>query len=125
MREIEYININQDSLFKTGYNFIFLTPDNEEARLEIIEIEGNLLQSGFQIIYKPSFFFSKINKHFSQIYNSLKGYYINELPQNFQGIEIINFTNDKSQCYISKSRINGGRALSFRVMNKEIWGKYN
>ncbi|MDX9925542.1 MAG: hypothetical protein RBS48_12335 [Ignavibacteriaceae bacterium] len=33
MREIEYININQDPLFKTGYNFIFLTPDNEEARL--------------------------------------------------------------------------------------------
>ena len=65
MQEIEYINLYQDHLFNTGYNFMFYAPDNEEGRLEIIEIDGYILQSGIQINYKQKLFFSKFSKHFS------------------------------------------------------------
>ncbi len=125
MRQIEYFNINEDPLFELGYNFIFLTENGEEARLEIIETDGNLLQSGFQIIYKPRLLFAKMNKDFSFLYNSLQSYYLNEQPQSFGEMEIINFYNEVSQCYLNKSKINGQDVLNFRASNKEIWMRYN
>lgn len=125
MRQIEYININNDPLFNIGYNFIFPSQSGEEARLEIIEVNGNLLQSGFQIIYKPKILFKKIDKDFSFLYNSLKSYYINEQPQNYEGIELYNFFNKTSQCYLSKSKVNRQGVLNFRISNKDIWSQYN
>ena len=125
MKQIEYFNLNQDPLFETGYNFIFQTDNCEEARLEIIEVDKYLLQSGFQIIYKPKIFSKKINNDFSYLYNSLQSYYLNEDPQNYGGIELYNFFNEISQCYLSKSKVNGQDVLNFRVTNKEIWRRYN
>jgi hypothetical protein len=124
MRPVEYININDDLLFDSGHIFIFQTESGEEARLEIIEFEGNLLQSGFQIIYTPRLLFSKINKDFSLLYTSLQIYYINEQPQSFGEFELFNFFNENSQCYLSKSKINGRDVLNFRVANKDVWMKY-
>jgi len=124
MLQIEYININGDPLFDIGYNFIFQTQSGEEARLEIIEIDGNLLQSGIQIIYKPRIFFEKINKDFSYLYNAIQSHYINEQPHRHKGIELHNFFNETSQCYLSKSKVNEQDVLNFRVTNKDIWEKY-
>ena len=125
MQQIEYFNINGDPLFNIGYNFIFKTQSGEEARLEIIEVDGSLLQSGFQIIYKPRIFFQIIKKDFSYLYNSLQSYYGNEQIQNYQEIEIYNFFNEISQCYISRSKVDGKHVLNFRISNKETWKKYN
>jgi len=125
MKQIEYFNINQDPLFEKGYNFIFQTDDRQEARLEIIEVDKYLLQSGFQIIYKTKIFSKKISKDFSYLYNSLQSYYLNEDQQNYGGIELYNFFNEISQCYLSKSKVNGQDVLNFRVTNKEIWQRYN
>ena len=125
MNQIEYYNINEDSLFDFGYNFLFQTESGEEARLEIIEIDGNLLQSSFQINYKPSIFFAKINKDFSVLYNSLQSYYINEQQQSYGLIELYIFFNETSQCYLSKFKAIGKDVLNFRVTNKETWMKYN
>jgi hypothetical protein len=125
MKQIEYFNVNQDPLFENGYNFIIKTENGEDARLEIIEVEENLLQSGFQIIYKPKLLFPKITKDFSCLYNLLQSYYLMEEAQNFEGIELYNFCNEISQCYLSKSKVNGQDVLNFRVTNKSIWEKYN
>lgn len=125
MQQVEYFNINNDPLFEKGHNFIFQVGNGEDVRLEIIEVDGNLLQSGFQIIYKSKMLFPKINKDFSYLYNSLQSYYLNEEPQNFGGIELYNFFNDASQCYLSKSKVNGQDVLNFRITNKSIWKKYN
>lgn len=125
MHQIEYINFDQDPLFNIGYNFSFNSPAGEVVRLEIIEKDGNLLQSGIQIIYKPSLFYQQINKDFSFIYHSLKSYYVNEQIQKFQGIKIYNFVNEESQCYISKSKANRRQVLNFKVTNKELWHIYN
>ena len=124
MQQIEYFNINDDPLFEIGYNFVFKTISGEEARLEIIEIDGSLLQSGIQIIYKPRIFLQKREKDFSYIYNSLQSYYVNEQKQIIMGIQTYNFFNETSQCYISRSKANGRKVLSFRISNKETWTKY-
>lgn len=124
MKQIEYCNVNNDPLFNTGYNFIFKTEGEEEARLEIIEIDGHLLQSSFQLIYKRKLFSKKINNDFSRLYNSLQILYLNEDPQNYGGIELFNFFNETSQCYLSKSKVNGQDVLNFRVTNKDIWHRY-
>ena len=125
MLQIEYKNINSDPLFDIGYCFIFNTQSGEEARLEIIEIDGYLLQSGFQIIYKPKIFFRKIKKDFSYLYKSLQSYFKNEEIQNYQGTKIYNFFNNVSQCYISKSVINGKNILNFRISNRDTWSRYS
>lgn len=125
MRQINYFNINEDPLFDFGYNFIFQPKSGEEAKLEIIEIEGYLLQSGFQILYKPKLSIEQINKDFSLLYSSLKSYYTKEQPQSLGELEIINFYNEVSQCYISKSKVNGQDVLNFRISNKEVWMRYN
>ncbi|MDI6766933.1 MAG: hypothetical protein QME52_08940 [Bacteroidota bacterium] len=125
MHQIEYININGDLLFKEGYNFLYNSPNGETARLEIIEKDGVLLQSGIQIIYRPRLLFSKINKDFSVLFNLLKSYYGNEQIQTYQGIIIYNFTNQITQCYLTQSTINKQQVLNCRVSNIEIWKMYN
>lgn len=125
MLEIEYININGDPLFDTGYCFMFRTQTGEEARLEIIEIDGNLLQSGFQIIYKPKIFFQKIRKDFSFLYQCLQSYYDSPEKQNYHGTELHIFFNDTSQCYLSKSKVQGQNVLNFRISNKDTWCRYS
>lgn len=67
MNEIEYLDTGMDSNlpeFDKGYNFVFKTNDDAETRLEILEKYSIIMQAGIQIIYPPSFFFSKAKKHF-------------------------------------------------------------
>jgi len=125
MHQIEYYNLNGDPLFNIGYNFIFKTERGEEARLEIIQVDDELLQAGFQVIYKSMFFFQKAKRDFSYIFKSLKTYYHNEQIQDFGVDKIFNLYNDISHCYISRSKINGKEVITFRVSNKETWTKYN
>lgn len=125
MKQIEYFNVDKYPLFENGYNFIFQVSTGEEARLEIIEVDENLLQSGFQIIYEPKLFFKKINKDFSHLHNSLQNHYLNENQQSYGEIILYNFFNETSQCYLSKSKVGGRDVLNFKVSNKEIWTKYN
>ena len=85
MQQIEYFNINGDTLFNIGYNFVFKTERGEEVRLEFIEVDNNLLQSGFQIIYKSRILFQTIKTDFPYLCNVLKNYYVNEQIQNYHG----------------------------------------
>jgi hypothetical protein len=118
MTQIDYINFQKDPLFKDGYNFVFDCDINEQGRLEIIEINGKLLQTGFQIIYKNKFLNFKIKKNLIYIRKFLKEYYRNEFLQNINKIIIFNYSNDLSQCYVSKSKMNAKWILNFKILNK-------
>ena len=106
MCHIDYINWNNDPLFSVGYAFV-LDINDVPARLEIIETNGKLLQSGFQIIYKPQFLNFKNKKDFNVLRKLLNDYYQNESHQDINGTDLYNFANDISQCYLSKAKVEG------------------
>lgn len=124
MNEIEYLDTGMDSNlpeFDKGYNLVFNTNDATEARLEILEKDSIIMQAGIQIIYTPSFFFSKAKKHFKILKDYSGIYYGKSLPMNMDGAEILNYGNILSVCYLSKMKVNGRDVINFRVGNRKFW----
>lgn len=124
MNEIEYLDTGMDSNlpeFDKGYNFVFKTNDDAETRLEILEKYSIIMQAGIQIIYPPSFFFSKAKKHFKILKDHSDNYYGVSLPMNMGGAEILNYGNISSVCYLSKMKVNGRDVINFRVGNRKFW----
>jgi len=54
-----YINFDNDPLYSNGSNFIFDCYNDEIGRLEIIDVKGKLLQTGFQIIINQNYSHAK------------------------------------------------------------------
>lgn len=125
MSQIEYLNFDNDPLFSNGNCFQFNCDNGEQGKIEIIEVKGKILQSGFQIIYYPRLFSSKTKKDFLAIRNYIKDHYQNESIQKVNKVNIFNFTNEISQSYTSQSKINGRFVINFKVMNKKNWEALN
>jgi len=106
--------------FDKGYNLIFNTDDNVIARLEVLEKDEKILQAGIQIIYSSSFFFSRINKHFTTLKSICDNYYGLCLPMDMGNIKILNYGDADTVSYISKMKVSGKKILTFRVGNKKI-----
>lgn len=124
MYEIEYINTGMDRnlpKFDKGHSFIFKTNDDTESRLEILEIDSIIIQAGIQIIYPPSFYFSKAKKHFKILKSHSDKYYGESFPMNMGGAEILNYGNISSVCYLSQMKVNDRDVINFRVGNKKFW----
>jgi len=124
MNEIGYVHTGMDSNlpeFDKGYNLVFKTNDDAEARLEILEKDSIIMQAGIQIVYPTSFFFSKAKKHFKILKDHCDDYFGERLPMNMGGAEILNYGNISSVCYLSKIKVNGRDVINFRVGNKKFW----
>ncbi len=124
MNQIAYVETGLESNlpeFDSGYNFIYKTNDGVEARLEFFEKDSIIMQAGIQIIYQPSFFFSKAKKHFKIIKGQSDGYYGECLPMNVGGAEILNYGNPSSVCYLSRMKVNGRDAINLKVGNRKFW----
>ena len=124
MNQISYTNSGFDSTlpeFDKGYNFIYNTNDGVEARLEILEKDSIIMQAGIQIIYPPSFFFSKAKKHINILRRKSDDYYGECLPMEMSGSEILNYGNSSSVCYLSKMKVKGSDVINFRVGNRKFW----
>jgi len=124
MNQIAYVDTGLESNlpeFDNGYSFTYKTDDGVEARLEILEKDSIIMQAGIQIIYQPSFLFSKAKKHFNILKGKSDDYYGESLPMNVSGVEILNYGNPSSVCYLSRMRVNGGDAINFRVGNRKFW----
>ena len=124
MREIEYINTGLDSNlpeFDKGYNFVFQINDNVETKLEILEKDFIIMQAGIQSIYSPSIFSSKAKKHFNILKNKSDKYYGEGSPMNMGGVEILNYGNIYSVCYLSKMKSKGRDVINFKVGNRKFW----
>jgi len=124
LNEIEYFNTYDDPMFNQGRNFLFTTQDGETGRLEIIRFDDELLQAGFQIIYKPNVFFKQVKTDFPLIVNFLKDY-SKEEAEDYQGFETYSFSNDANRCTLSRSKVNGRHVLDFKISNSEIWEKHH
>ena len=124
MNETEYLDSGMDSNlpeFDKGYNLVFKTNDDAEARLEILEKDSIIMQAGVQIIYPPSFFFSKAKKHFKILKDDSHIYYGDSLPMNMGGAEILNYGNIFSVWYLSRMKVNGRDVINFKVGNRKFW----
>ena len=124
MKQSAYIDTGMDSIlpkFDNGYTFIYQTNDDVEVRLEIIEKDSIIMQAGIQIIYSPSFFFSKSKKHFDILKYQCDDYYGESLPMSMGGGKILNYGNPLSVCYLSKLKVNGRDVINFKVGNRKFW----
>jgi len=124
MNQIAYVDTGFDSNlpeFDNGYNFIYKTNDGVETRLEILEKDSIIMQAGIQIIYPPSFLFSKAKKHFSILKGKSDDYYGESLPMNMSGAEILGYGNPSSVCYLSRIKVNDRNVINFKVGNRKFW----
>lgn len=126
MNEIEYLATAMDSClpeFDNGYTFVFKTNDDAEARLEILEKDSIIMQAGIQIIYPLKFLFSKskAEKHSKILKDLSDNYYGESLLMNSGGVEILNYGNISSVCYLSKMRANYRDVITFKVGNRKFW----
>jgi len=124
MNEIKYFESGMDRNlpeFDKGYNLVFKTNDDAEARLEILEKDTIIMQAGMQIIYPPSIFFSKAKKHFNILKGQCDDYYGESLPMSMCGGKILNYGNPLSVCYLSRLKVNGRDVINFKVGNRKFW----
>lgn len=122
VKKVKYINLHGVPIYDLGYDYLFHTTDNEEGRLVIIEIDNLILQSGFQVYYKPKLFNNNLRKDFNYIVKSVKNFYKNEDIYKFTKPKLYQYFNGVSQCYVTKE--DKLKVLTFRVTNTEIWQNY-
>jgi hypothetical protein len=124
MRQVPYQDVGLTSNlppFEAGYHFRFNPDGNEEALFEILEKNGFVLQSGYQIALSASLFFSKGKERYRQIKDILETHYGLGQPMNVGAIEIMNYGNDTTIAYISRAKVAGTDAITVRVGNRRFW----
>ncbi|MCH8068976.1 MAG: hypothetical protein IID16_06895 [Candidatus Marinimicrobia bacterium] len=124
MVEIDYIDVGYDDNlpeFDKGYNLTTKSENSVIARIEILSREEDVLQGGFQITYPRYVFSSKAKKHFNKLNNIAHEHYGEGFPMNSEGVEILNYGNENSICYISFIKIKNVDAVTFKVGNKIFW----
>ncbi|MDH7513438.1 MAG: hypothetical protein QHH14_10890 [Clostridiales bacterium] len=124
MRQVSRQDISLSSnlpSFEAGHHFRFNPDGYEEALFEILEKDTLVLQAGYQLALPTSLFFSKAKKRHSQLKKILETHYGAGLPMNIGGIEIINYGNDTTIAYLSRSVVAGTDAITVRVGNRRFW----
>ena len=125
MRQIPYVKSSLDANlpeFDYGYRYQFETDNNIPVTLEVLEKMGKILQAGIQLYYKPSILFSKSKKHYELLLNKLLDLYGHAYPSAFGGIEMINYKDRDTVCYITKTKVNDVEAITVRFGNRDFWG---
>ncbi|MEK0337591.1 MAG: hypothetical protein QQN41_09180 [Nitrosopumilus sp.] len=124
MTETEYLEVDMDSNlpdFDKGYHLLTETDDSMQARIEILERGEDVLQVGFQVTYQRTFFFSKSKKHYKMIKPIANDFYGKHFPMKAKDVEILNYGNESSVCYLSLTNMNGVDSITFRIGNRKYW----
>ena len=124
MRQVPYLDLGlfpNIPPFEAGHHFRFNPDGNEEALFEILEKDSLVLQAGYQLFLPTSLFFSKAKKRYNQIKEILETHYGVGLPMNVGEIEIINYGNDTTIAYLSKTAVGRTDAITVRVGNRRFW----
>jgi len=124
LSQIEYMNFQGDPLFSIGYTFTF-NFNAGTCFIEIIDDNGFILQTGFKLIYTNKIFSKTPNKDLRIIKNHLKQHYFNDLTQIINGVRLINYANNISQCYVSRFKMDCKKVNNFNIMNKNTWSNAN
>ncbi|MBL7961269.1 hypothetical protein JNL27_13640 [bacterium] len=124
MKKIEFQHLSADSnipQYDNGYAFTCSTQNNNISQVEILEKEKQILQMGFQIVYKPRLILSRITGDLKRMNAILKNYYGDGVPMAMDNVDILNFGNENTACYISKIKINNYNIITLRVGNRLFW----
>ncbi len=124
MKEDKFVDLNILGTlpeFDNGFAFIYETDNKVNARLEIIDKDGIIMQAGIQIIYPISVFSSKSTKHFKYLTNKLNEIYGAAMPMDMPGTKILNYGNENSVCYISISTVNKKKCITLKFGNRAFW----
>jgi hypothetical protein len=122
----EFIEFGFDSTFPEfdrGYLYFYTTDNKETSRLEILERENEILQTGIQIVYKSVLFTANFKKDFQIAKIILDKYYGTGSQMNVGKVETINYGDGKTICYLSKLKMNGKNVLTIRIGNALLWNK--
>jgi hypothetical protein len=125
MIQIDYINFQEDPMFENGHSFLIGCDTDDQVRVEIIEVNGKILQAGFQIIFNPHFLSLRFKKYMSISQKFLLDLYKKEFPQDVQGTIVLNYANNISQSFLNKFKVDKNWVLNFKVMNKLNWENVN
>jgi hypothetical protein len=107
--------------FDSGYRFTFVTDDNVEATMEILEREKRVLQAGVQIVYPPATSENLVAKHYSEVQRVAKEHYGRATPVSAGGIEILNWADRTTVFYSHRLVVNGCKGITFRAGNRKFW----
>ena len=125
MKQIPYVTFGLDSNFpdyEKGYRYQFKTEDNITGTLDVLAKMGRILQVGIQLYYKPLLLFSKLQKHYKLLSKKLVNLYGHAYPSSLGMIEIINYQDNNTVCYITKTKVNEVEAITIRFGNRDFWG---
>jgi hypothetical protein len=125
MRQIPYIDLGIDNTlppFEQGYHFRFNPDSNEEVLFEILEKDGFVLQAGYQLVFTELPSSSKIDTRYQQIQQILETHYGVGVPMISPEVTIMNYGNDSTVAYISRSKLFTPESITVRVGSKTFWG---
>jgi len=94
MKEQPYNDFGMDSdlpEFDNGFRFLCLTDDNQEAFFEILDKNSEILQAGFQVIYRSDFFGKKYKRHCFHLFSLLENQYGEGIPMDTPLGETVNY----------------------------------
>ena len=124
MNEQDYLNPGMDQTlpkFGEGVHLIFESDDHQTAHMEILGRQGRVLQAGFQLIYRPTLFLRKWKKQYDSLCRHMADHYGLGTPLAVSGVVTINYGDERSLAYISRSKANMCTVLTVRVGNRDLW----
>lgn len=125
MLEQSFFDLPSPSNFPTydaGYFFKYITDNNINATVEILEKDNKILQAGTLMAYPPSLFFSKVKNHYGKLQELIETYYGVGTSTTLRKVEILNFGDSKTVCYLSKGVANKHEYVSFKIGDRIFWG---
>jgi hypothetical protein len=110
--------------FDSGYRFIFLTNDDVNATMDILEKEKGVLQAGVQIVYPPTTSEDLIAKHYSQVQRAASERFGKATPLTSpEGAEILNWADFGTLFYTHRYAPGRWKSITFRAGNRKLWAK--
>lgn len=124
MPERPYVESGMDQgmpEFDNGHWFACPVEGGQEGNFEILEAKDDIVQAGVHLIFRPRLFFSKASKFYKAACEIAERAYGVGAPMNMGPMQICNFGNAESICYVSKGRGPAGEFVVLRVGNRKFW----
>lgn len=124
MMQETYFDTGMDNTlprFDAGYRFKYITEDNVNATIEILERDKDVLQAGVQIVYPPGTSEKLVRKHYDEVKRVTLHYYGPATPASLGGVEILNWGNESTLFYLHRMFINNCHSIAFRAGNRKFW----
>jgi hypothetical protein len=107
--------------FDTGYQFLFASDGCRLANLDILQTDERILQAGIQLFIPRRLFLSRSTKYRHTIVKHLDKHYGLGAPLQAGQVDLMNYGDSSSVCYISKTVAQNEDIITVRVGNRMYW----